>query len=113
MDPKNKAELLGALERLSKSTREGISTFHNVVRPIAEVNEARLRGPPFAKSEFDPKELEMGIEVELEHTDDRKKAEEIAREHLAETPDYYSKMKECGLSKGKISGLIKSMFGGR
>lgn len=55
--------------------------------------------PKMAKSEYDPKELELGIQVEMEHTKDKKKAQEIAEEHLAETPDYYSKMKECGLIK--------------
>lgn len=42
--------------------------------------------------EFDPKELEMGIKVEREHTDDPKLAEEIARDHLVELPDYYSRL---------------------
>lgn len=35
---------------------------------------------------FDPKELEMGIKVELEHTDDKDLAERIAKDHLIEIP---------------------------
>jgi hypothetical protein len=96
-----------------RDSADGSKIAKKTFLPKGQKPESPQMALPFAKSEFDPKELEMGIEVELEHTDDRKKAEEIAREHLAETPDYYSKMKECGLSKGKISGLIKSMFGGR
>lgn len=42
-------------------------------------------------------QLEMGIEVEMEHTKDRKTAEEIARDHLDEDPDYYSKLKKAKL----------------
>jgi hypothetical protein len=41
----------------------------------------------------DPKELEMGIAVEAEHTSDKGIAEKIARDHLAEDPKYYSKLK--------------------
>lgn len=39
------------------------------------------------------KELEMGIKEELEHTTDRKKAREVALDHLAEKPHYYTKLK--------------------
>lgn len=38
-------------------------------------------------------ELKMGIEIELEHTQDRKIAKEIALDHLAELPDYYTRLK--------------------
>jgi hypothetical protein len=40
----------------------------------------------------DPKELEMGIAVEAEHTSDKGIQEKIARDHLAEDPKYYSKL---------------------
>jgi hypothetical protein len=49
---------------------------------------------------FDPEQLAMGIEVELEHTNDRRLAEEIARDHLAEQirkglpQDYYTRLAE-------------------
>lgn len=45
-------------------------------------------------SKFDPNELFMGIEVELEHTNDRNVAKNIAKDHLTELPDYYSKLKK-------------------
>lgn len=38
------------------------------------------------------KELEMGIEVEKEHTKDDAKAREIALDHLKEFPDYYTRL---------------------
>ena len=47
--------------------------------------------------EVDPKELKMGIEVEKEHTDNKHAAEKIARDHLAEHPDYYTRLKNAGL----------------
>ena len=48
------------------------------------------------------KQLEMGLEVESEHTDDENQAKEIAMDHLSEMPDYYSrleKMEKNGLNK--------------
>ena len=42
----------------------------------------------------DPKQLAMGIKVEMEHTDDKKVAKTIALQHLAEDPIYYSKLKK-------------------
>lgn len=39
------------------------------------------------------KELEMGIEVEKEHTSNDSLAKEIALDHLNELPDYYTRLK--------------------
>lgn len=43
------------------------------------------------------KQLNIGIEVEKEHTDDEDKARTIALDHLDEKPDYYTKLKKAGL----------------
>jgi hypothetical protein len=40
------------------------------------------------------KQLNKGIEVELEHTTDKEKAKEIALDHLAEYPDYYDRLEK-------------------
>jgi hypothetical protein len=45
-------------------------------------------------SDFDANELAMGIEIEKEHTKDEKVAAEIARDHLSEIPDYYTRLKK-------------------
>lgn len=50
------------------------------------------KGDELAADDVDPNELMMGIEVEMEHTNDRKIAEEIAMDHLAEDPNYYTKL---------------------
>lgn len=44
-------------------------------------------------SEFDPKQILMGISVEKEHTGSEKIAREIAKDHLKEDPYYYTKLK--------------------
>ncbi len=41
---------------------------------------------------YDPEELAKGIEVELEHTNYRAIATIIAKHHLAEDPQYYTKL---------------------
>jgi hypothetical protein len=77
-------------------------------------NESVLEGQPFkepdwetewdklyAHDPFEPNELKMGIEVEMEHTDDSNVAEQIARDHLAENPTYYTDLKNCETQIGK------------
>lgn len=48
-------------------------------------------------SDFDNKELSAGIKVELEHTNDKQLAKEIAMDHLKEDPRYYTKLKKAKL----------------
>lgn len=43
-------------------------------------------------SEFDKDELALGIKTEMEHTDNKEEAESIARDHLNEIPDYYTRL---------------------
>lgn len=51
--------------------------------------------PPVDNVSLD--ELEIGISVELEHTNNREIAKIIALHHLSETPDYYTKLGDAGL----------------
>jgi hypothetical protein len=45
------------------------------------------------------KELEMGIKIELEHTDNEDMAKEIAMDNLWENPSYYSKLKKSEIEE--------------
>jgi len=45
-------------------------------------------------SDFNSEQLKLGIEVEKEHSDDPKIAKQIAKAHLAEIPDYYTRLKK-------------------
>lgn len=57
------------------------------------------------EADVDAHELEMGIEVEYEHTGDREIAKRIALDHLAEIPNYYTllkKMEETAKKKGQM-----------
>lgn len=44
--------------------------------------------------EFGEEQLNMGKEVEKEHTTDEDVAETIAKHHLSEDPKYYTKLKK-------------------
>ena len=48
-------------------------------------------------SQFDPKELALGIKSELEHTDDLGLAKNISKDHLSEDKFYYTKLLKAGL----------------
>lgn len=43
--------------------------------------------------DYDPTQLKIGIGIEGEHTTNPKIAEIIAKHHLAEDPEYYTKLK--------------------
>ena len=67
-------------------------------------------------SDFDSKMIRKGAEVESEHTDNKKQAEKIAKQHTAEYPkekddkistDYY---KELDKTEGKLKKGIKKSF---
>ena len=46
----------------------------------------------FTEKDADPKELAMGIKVEMEHTTDPEVATKILLDHLAEISDYYTRL---------------------
>lgn len=87
-DVKNHFELakkLGvSVKKLSKYTDEELLTllreigFHDFM----------------PKGKFNKKELAMGIKIEREHTNSALVAELVARDHLAELSDYYTRLKK-------------------
>lgn len=46
----------------------------------------------FTEKDADPKELKMGIKVEMEHTTDPLIAKRISLDHLSELSDYYTRL---------------------
>tara|TARA_R110002020_G_scaffold113236_7_gene260327 strand:- start:1934 stop:4501 length:2568 start_codon:yes stop_codon:yes gene_type:complete len=53
------------------------------------------------------KEIKLGAKIEMEHTDSKAKAKEIAMDHITEYPDYYSN-KKYGI-KASEEGLEKDL----
>jgi len=56
------------------------------------------KGDSLSSQDVDQKELTMGMKVEKEHTKDDSLAREIALDHLAEDPHYYTKLHGSGLA---------------
>lgn len=50
------------------------------------------------------KQLSIGMKVEMEHTNDKNEAREIAMDHLFEDPKYYSKLKKIEANEATDSG---------
>lgn len=61
------------------------------------------------QTQFD-RQLQKGIAVEMEHTSDRKVAEKIARDHLAEIPDYYTRLNKLE-NQAKKEGVFTPSLG--
>lgn len=55
-------------------------------------------GDKTSTSSVDPTQLSIGVQVEMEHTNDPDIAKEIAMDHLTEDPEYYTKLVKAGLA---------------
>jgi Fe-Mn family superoxide dismutase len=71
-------------------------------------------------SDFDPKELEVGTKIEMEHlvgdsyskAEMKAKAQEIAMDHLAEIPDYYTRLVKMEQeAEGKKASALTASWG--
>lgn len=58
------------------------------------INAGRAKDKGVTEDEVDAKELAKGVKVEKEHTTNAHLAKRIALDHLAEMPDYYTKLLE-------------------
>jgi hypothetical protein len=80
---------------MSKIINLVLEAINNPNLPVGKHNDV-------SDDKFDPKELAMGIKVEHEHTDNADIAKAIAKDHLSECSDYYTRLKkmeqECGIN---------------
>jgi hypothetical protein len=69
--------------------------------PANEVG--KHRDVPITK--YCPKQVKIGLEIEKEHSDNPEIAGQITKDHLAEFPDYYTRLlkleKEAKKAKGE------------
>jgi len=65
-------------------------------------------------SDFDPKALKKGTKVEMEHTNSKTFAKEIASDHLTEDSKYYDKLQKMEKegSQNKLSEILKDIPAG-
>lgn len=64
------------------------------------------KGDKLNPKDVDLTQLKMGIKVEMEHTKDTSLAKEIALDHLAEDPKYYSKLKKAKLEEVQYKDIF-------
>ena len=70
------------------------------------------KGDHLSPDDVDSYQLEVGQEVEMEHTDDDQIALEIALDHLAEDPEYYTTLVQAGLVyEPKALKLYRDLLG--
>lgn len=75
-----------------KAEEKIFNIVQNEVRGPEAISGGLANGKPDA--DFDPKQIEKGIKIELEHTGDAEKAKEIAKDHLTEISDYYDRLEK-------------------
>lgn len=63
-------------------------------------NAGRFNKSGKKESDFDPKQIAMGIKVEMEHTTNKDIAKRVALDHLAEISDYYTRLKKMEAEAG-------------
>ena len=83
-------------EKLGQDPHEFEGHIYMVLSSV--LSEGRSKGKDV---KHDPKQLKMGIKVEMEHTTDVIISRKIALDHLKEIPDYYTRLdkmeKEAGV----------------
>lgn len=76
-------------QRLGLNPNELENYIYSIISSFVRGGKSKGKEMP-----VDQKELEMGIAVESEHTDNKQIAEKIARDHLVEDEKYYTKLKQ-------------------
>ena len=107
-------DIQDAFSDSSKHSREHAKRANIVKKSLDELVEHfmkadKIKGGFADKNkpkDFDKKQLEMGIKIEMEHTKDKDKAREIAMDHLKEIPDYYTRLKKLE-AKAEKEGMKK------
>lgn len=69
------------------------------------------KGDKTNPEDVDKNELAIGIEVEKEHTNDKKIAQSIALDHLTEKPKYYSLLIKAGIVDEKSALELAKKLG--
>jgi len=84
----DKEKILEDIEALRKQYQE--EGYNKLINKFKDTKDIKINETP--DSEFDAKELALGIKTEMEHTDNLEEATSIAKDHLQELPDYYTKL---------------------
>ena len=107
---------MGAVSMVIPLTLEKILNKYNIsIMPKEQIKGGKAEGMTIQdiskKHKVDikniEKELKVGTKIEMEHTDSKVKAKEIAMDHITEFPDYYTNPKHGTIASEK--GLEKDL----
>lgn len=88
----------GDLESLIKKVRSAVERKYPSIEISENLNEMEGgKGENLDPDDVCPDQLEVGIAVEMEHTNDPDISKQIALDHLSEIDDYYTKLVQAGL----------------
>ncbi len=69
------------------------SVFYRLATKTAQLlRQGRMNEKGITEADVDAKELQMGIKIELEHSECTQIAKKIALDHLSELSDYYTRL---------------------
>ena len=119
-DPEDK-EVHAYAEKLGIEPDELEDVVYSLIGDFVGAGRAKEKG--IIEKDVDPKELAMGIKVEMEHTDNKYLAKKVSIDHLSEIKNYYSRLKkmekEAGIKEntsytpGEHRGISKNMMGNK
>jgi hypothetical protein len=92
----NKSDFSRNMKQLFPQWISPLTNFQSGVQILKNkgiLSETKKTAPKCHPRQVSPQQLKWGMAVEMEHTDDPKKAEKIALDHLYEDPAYYSKLR--------------------
>jgi 2'-5' RNA ligase/GNAT superfamily N-acetyltransferase len=90
---------LEPLEILSDSDNiQGGKGDEKSIEDLINIYVEKLNKPYDIVAKVINKQIQMGIQTEMEHTNSEELAKEIAIDHITENPLYYSKLKKSGLA---------------
>lgn len=89
--------------------------IHEELKSVATLSAEEIAKKHGVDVDFIKKQIQVGAKIEREHTKDDETAEQIARDHLKEKPNYYQKLKkyvehvEIEEEKGRVVSLQQRM----
>lgn len=92
-DEQPKKKVKGGFVYENKEKLKGGKADNKTFQDLVNKNKQKGKDIGLIEKEL-KKQLNKGIKVEMEHTDDRGKAKEIAMDHLFEDPKYYDKLQK-------------------
>lgn len=102
-DEQPKKKVKGGFVYENKEKLKGGKADNKTFQDLVNKNKQKGKDIGLIEKEL-KKQLNKGIKVEMEHTDDRGKAKEIAMDHLFEDPKYYDKLEKIETKEATSSG---------